>query len=175
VDRAPEALLAAGGAPRLIDQVPRAVGLLQRGVHAVMLTTDQDWDTHAGHARQHELWESLFAGLYALNEALEAAGLLSDTVVLVCSELARTPWRNAEDGKDHWTVGGALVWGGGVRGGAVGGTDDRLLALAIDPVDGQPARSGRVPTQRDLLRGLCEHLNLDPAPWLADAWPLPLR
>ena len=89
------------------------------------------WDSHhRNDERQSPLWESLFAGLLGLQHRLEATPgttaptLAGETVVVVISELGRTPGLNAQNGKDHWPYTSALLVGDGIAGGrAVGGWD----------------------------------------------------
>jgi hypothetical protein len=58
---------------------------------------------------------------------LEARGLLDSTLVVATGEFGRTPFLNANGGRDHWAnCWTALVAGGGVKGGRVVGTSDNL-------------------------------------------------
>lgn len=61
---------------------------------------------------------------------------LQDRVtVLVGSDFGRTPFYNDGNGKDHWNVTSMMAMGAGVRGNRViGGTDDHVEALKINPV-----------------------------------------
>jgi uncharacterized protein (DUF1501 family) len=123
------------------------------------------WDTHTRNfpiLRENNLPQ--FDQTYsALLEDLEDRGLLDETLVIVLSEMGRTPRVNANAGRDHWTFCYA-TWlaGGGVRGGTVYGTSDAQAAyvrdrpvspadvcatiyecLGIDPEMTVPDRSGR--------------------------------
>lgn len=58
---------------------------------------------------------------------LEERGLLDSTLVVATGEFGRTPYLNANGGRDHWAgCWTALVAGGGVKGGRVVGASDRL-------------------------------------------------
>ena len=58
---------------------------------------------------------------------LDQRGLLGSTLVVATGEFGRTPYLNANGGRDHWAgCWTALVAGGGVRGGRVVGASDRL-------------------------------------------------
>lgn len=76
----------------------------------------------------------------ALLDDLDERGLLEDTLVLVTSEMGRSPKigdkRSAgakEGGRDHWThCMSVLLAGGGVRGGQVYGASDKIGAYPHD-------------------------------------------
>jgi hypothetical protein len=58
---------------------------------------------------------------------LEKRGLLDSTLVVATGEFGRTPFLNANGGRDHWAnCWTALVAGGGVKGGRVVGASDNL-------------------------------------------------
>jgi len=69
----------------------------------------------------------------ALIEDLEQRGLLDDTVVTVLSEFGRTPKLNGRGGRDHypsaWTN---FFAGGGIKGGQVIGSTDKIGAAPHD-------------------------------------------
>ena len=78
----------------------------------------------------------------ALLEDLSESGLLDETLVMVSSEMGRTPRigdprsggkKASEPGRDHWThCQTALLAGGGIAGGQVHGTSDRIGAYPKD-------------------------------------------
>jgi len=148
-----------------------AVDLLSLGMsRAVLIDDGLGWDTHDDNPQQSPNHEALFGGLSALAQALSDAGLYDDTVVVVVSELGRTPRRNGENGKDHWPVTSALLFGGPVRGGrVVGATSDEVEALAVDPETGAPDPGGLTITHERFAAGLLELLDVDPQQWLPDA------
>jgi uncharacterized protein (DUF1501 family) len=94
---------------------------------------------------------------------LSDRGLLDDTLVVVMSEMGRTPKINGNGGRDHWTYCYSMALAGaGVRGGTVHGASDAHAAyvkdlpvstadvcstiyhlLGIDPEMTVPDRSGR--------------------------------
>jgi hypothetical protein len=98
----------------------------------------QNWDAHFKCANQHKthLLPQADQALSALIEDLDARGLLDSTLVVAMGEFGRTPQINRDGGRDHWpdcyTV---LLAGGGVHGGAVYGSSDRIGAYpATEPV-----------------------------------------
>ncbi len=88
------------------------------------------WDTHAGQARRLAApLSQLDAGLLALRDGLGAAW--RDTAILVMTEFGRTARINGTGGTDHGTGTVALLAGGAVAGGRVGGTWPGLAASQL--------------------------------------------
>ena len=57
---------------------------------------------------------------------------------MVTSEMTRTPRKNSDGGKDHWSSTSAMLIGGGLNGGQVlGGTNDSLMTRGINLTTGQ--------------------------------------
>ncbi len=70
---------------------------------------------------------TLDQALGALVEDLDQRGLLSQTLVMVMGEFGRTPKLNTRAGRDHWPrVFSMVLAGGGVKGGQVIGSSDRV-------------------------------------------------
>ena len=123
-------------------------------------------------ARRHGTgWQGFFSGLDRLVAGLSAKGrpsggagsLLDDTVVVVMSEMARTPGLNADGGRDHWPWTSAILIGGAVRGGrVVGGYDGGYRGLGVDLIDGTGVAALPAPTPADLGATLFALANLDP-------------
>lgn len=158
----------------LSSQVPFTVDLLHSGLcHAVFLSTAMPWDTHADATRQHLLWQSTFYGLDQLASELEGAGLLDNTLVVVASELGRTPHRNVQNGTDHWTFTSGLLFGAGVAGQRqVGSTDDRLVGNPTDPETGRPDDRYDPVTYSSFAAGILDAVGVDSEPWLPGVAPL---
>ena len=98
-------------------------------------------------------------------------GAVDETVVAVLSEMSRTPKLNAQMGKDHWPVTSALVFGGGVRAGTYGATDDGLGALRVRMDDGTVSDSGRLLQFDNFAAGLLEFMGVSSKRWIANAEP----
>jgi uncharacterized protein (DUF1501 family) len=136
----------------LSAQVDLAVELMSMGLTRVAtLSSNYGWDTHADNdLGQSANFEGLF---YALRDLMAQLGarpgrgggsLADETVVVVVSEMGRTPQLNGTNGKDHWPYTSALVVGPGVDGGRViGGYDTWFYGKKIDPVTGEPDEAGR--------------------------------
>jgi hypothetical protein len=119
--------------------------LVERGVRLVNVTFDlywgpvnidyDAWDTHQKNfsiLKENKL--PVFDQVYtALLEDLEARGLLDETLVLVTSEMGRTPRVNGNAGRDHWTFCyGSMLAGAGIKGGTVVGASDAQAAYVKD-------------------------------------------
>jgi hypothetical protein len=115
--------------------------LIERGTCCVtvnMFDTVFDkitWDCHgAGESLpatlddyRDTLCPTLDRAYTALLEDLHQRGLLDSTLVVAMGEFGRTPYVNPCGGRDHWPrVWSILFAGGGVRGGQVVGSSDRL-------------------------------------------------
>ncbi len=96
---------------------------------------DHHWDLQAGMERYLPQVDSAVSTLFT---DLEQRGLLETTLVVLCGEFSRTPRMNdggnggaprsmGTPGRDHWGESMfCLLGGGGVRGGQVVGSTDRL-------------------------------------------------
>ncbi len=100
------------------------------------------WDTHGNNfncLREHLLPE-FDRGFSALVEDLDQRGLLDETLLLVTSEMGRTPKIGdvrsggvGGAGRDHWTHCMSVVMaGGGIRGGQAYGSSDRRAEHPAD-------------------------------------------
>jgi hypothetical protein len=119
--------------------------LIESGVRFVNVTWDlfwdrvkvdyDAWDTHTKNfaiLRDNKL-PHFDQTLTALLEDLDARGLLDETLVLVTSEMGRTPKINGNAGRDHWThCYSTVFFGGGIRGGTVYGESDAQAAYVKD-------------------------------------------
>jgi hypothetical protein len=115
-----------------------AFRLREAGVRMIQvnLGNNETWDTHGDlfPRLRDKLFPPTDRALCALLDDLQASGLLDSTLLVMGSEFGRTPRLSTEQpfhgpGRNHW---GAVqsVWlaGGGIRGGTVIGSSDRLGA-----------------------------------------------
>jgi hypothetical protein len=108
--------------------------LVEAGVRFVNVTwdfpADNSWDTHADNfGWLRGALPSLDATYSALMEDLESRGLLDETLVVMMSDMGRTPQVNANAGRDHWTFCYTVLFAGaGIRGGTVHGASDAHAA-----------------------------------------------
>ncbi len=151
-------------------QIDVAVEALEQDLsQAVMLNTRMGWDTHSDNYRQGEMHEAMFGQLARLVDEMKArpgraAGtrLIDDTVLVVLSELGRTP-RMHNGGKDHWPVTSAMVIGAGVTGGVViGATTAGSEAVAVDLQTGSASEGGVKPMYSHLGAGILRLCGVDP-------------
>lgn len=138
------------------------IGVPMIAIHFNEMTICDGWDTHAKNfqALEGELLPMLDQSLSALLEDLDQRGQLDETLVVVMGEFGRTPRVNKEAGRDHWGLcQSVLLAGGGIRGGQVYGSSDRIGAYpSLDPVD--PV---------DIHATLYHCMGLDPQQHLYDA------
>jgi len=165
------------------DEANLAVQMLTAGLcRAVLIEADLGWDTHDNNSAQGGKFESLFSGLDGLAGILCGAdspgscsggSLWDETVVVVLSEFTRTPKLNAEDGKDHWPVASALLFGGPVSGDRVlgGTTDDTFEPQPVDLSTGAVDAGGVEPDFGNLIAGILAGSDVDPAEYLPGVEP----
>jgi hypothetical protein len=116
-----------------------AFRLVEAGVNMVQvnLGNNETWDTHGDifPRLRDKLFPPTDRALCALLDDLQSSGLLGTTLIVMASEFGRTPKLStlpgsyAGPGRDHWgAVQSVLFAGGGVRGGTVIGSSDRIGA-----------------------------------------------
>ena len=138
------------------------------------------WDSHAQNDdTQSALFEGLFNGLGQLVEVLRTtpgdttATLAEETVVVVLSEMGRTPMLNATAGKDHWPYTSMMILGDGITGDrVVGGFDDGYAGLSVDPGSAELSSSGPVLSVESIGAALLQLGGEDPGQWLNGFTPL---
>ena len=120
---------------RLAQQAEIALAAFKAGVGVSANLTIGQFDSHANNdPDQMRLIPELLAGIaYLLRRAGELK-VRDQLVVVVQSEMGRTPTYNAGHGKDHWSIGSALFLGRGITGNrVVGATDEKQFPVPIDP------------------------------------------
>jgi hypothetical protein len=114
-----------------------AFRLVEAGVNLVQanLGNNETWDTHgdAFPRLKDKLFPPTDRALAALLDDLNATGLFDSTLIVMAGEFGRTPRLSTlpksfhGPGRDHWGgVQTVLFAGGGVRGGTVVGTSDKI-------------------------------------------------
>ncbi len=115
--------------------------LVEAGVALVQvnLGNNESWDTHesAFPNLKNFLLPPTDRGVSALIDDLDERGLLDDTLIVMAGEFGRTPRVFAGAGKlpgrDHWgAVQTVFFAGGGVKGGAVIGSSDKIGGYPLD-------------------------------------------
>ncbi len=127
-----------------------------------------NWDSHENNfgRLKDDLLPPADRAFSTLIEDLDARGLLDSTLVVSLAEFGRTPRINGNAGRDHWPDCFSVVLaGGGMRGGTLYGTSDRLGAYpATDPV-----------TPGDLAATLFWCFGLEPETEIRDLTSRPYR
>lgn len=125
---------------------------------------DHHWDLKAGMERYLPMVDSAVAALF---EDLTQRGLYDDVLVVLCGEFSRTPRMNdggnggapmsmGTPGRDHW--GNAmfcLMGGGGVQGGRIYGSTNRLGEVPQD----RPVKPADIHHTMFHLLGVDPHIN----------------
>jgi hypothetical protein len=139
--------------PKVLDRYGRnsfgwsllmARRLVETGVRLIQvnLGNNESWDTHqnAWPNLKNFLLPPMDKAVSALIEDLAASGLLDETLIVMGGEFGRTPKisklnPNTGAGRNHWApCQSILLAGGGVPGGAVVGSSDKIGAYpATDP------------------------------------------
>ena len=119
---------------------------------------------------QMNLIPQFLAGIDYMMVRAEEIGLRNRLIVIIQSEMGRTPWYNGTRGKDHWSVNSMMAMGPGITGNrVVGGTHINpdsgfdLSPNLIDPVtlaespDGIRMRPEHIQTAQRALLGIADH------------------
>lgn len=133
------------------------------------------FDTHGNHdVNQTRRIVQLLGGLDYLIDEVERAGLTDKVNIVVTSDFGRGPHYNstgANGGKDHWPVTSMFALGPGVAGDrCIGGTDERELAVAVDPTTLELSDGGVTIGPGEVHRALRTLAGVDAA--LDAAYPL---
>lgn len=76
----------------------------------------------------------LLAGIAYLIRRAEELKIRDKLVVIMQSEMGRTPTYNKQDGKDHWSIGSIMFIGPGIKGNRViGATDEQQFHVPLNP------------------------------------------
>ena len=149
-------LLDFSGGPTLDEQLDVAIMALEQGVARCVTVAHpardslMDYDSHAVNDQfQSPLFDSLFRSLDGLMDRLalaaspSGASLAEETVVVVLSEMARSPTYNGSNGRDHWPCTSVMIVGSGVAGGRVfGGWDSSMYGQQVDLATGDATEGG---------------------------------
>jgi hypothetical protein len=162
-----------GDDPSFSSQATIGVDLLSKGLcRSVILRDHNTWDTHRVNVGQHDLHDRFFAVVNDMITDLDAKGLLDRTLVVVCSEMARTPKLNADRGKDHWGHTTQLLIGGGVTGGRrFGGTDELAESMRVNLATGELDPNGELLKYDSFVSGVLAHMDIDFEEWIPGAVP----
>jgi hypothetical protein len=123
------------GKERLHRQSEIALACFKAGVCVSANLSIGQFDSHAKNDRdQMKLIPEFLAGIDYLIKRAEELKIRDKLVVVIQSEMGRTPHYNKGDGKDHWSIGSIMFLGDGIKGNRViGETDDGQFLTPINP------------------------------------------
>ncbi len=133
LDQEPEAVREAYGRNIYGQSTLLARRLIEAGTRVACISWAPDanatWDTHGNNftTLRNTLLPQLDAAVPTLLEDLKQRGMLDRTLVAIFGEFGRSPKINPGAGRDHWNYCYSLALaGGGIRGGYVHGSSDKL-------------------------------------------------
>lgn len=120
---------------RLAHQAEIALASFKAGVCVSANLTIGQFDSHANNdPDQLRLIPEFLEGIAYLLHRAEELKIREQLVVIIQSEMGRTPTYNKGNGKDHWSVGSAMFLGHGIGGNRViGATTDKQQMVPLDP------------------------------------------
>jgi hypothetical protein len=120
---------------RLAQQADIALAAFRAGVCVSANLSIGQFDSHNNNDKdQMTLIPEFLAGVdYVLRKA-EELHIRDQLVVIMQSEMGRTPTYNNGNGKDHWSIGSIMFLGRGIKGNRVlGATDEKQFLVPIHP------------------------------------------
>lgn len=120
---------------RLSQQAEIALASFKAGVCVSANLTIGQFDSHANNdVDQLKLIPEFLAGIAYLMRRAEELQIRDKLVVIIQSEMGRTPEYNKGNGKDHWSIGSIMFMGQGISGNRViGATDEKQFSVPIHP------------------------------------------
>ena len=120
---------------RLSQQAEIALASFKAGVCVSANLSIGQFDSHANNdVDQMKLIPELLAGVAYFIRRAEDLKIREKLVVVVQSEMGRTPDYNKGNGKDHWSIGSIMFLGPGIRGDrVVGATDEKQFHVPLNP------------------------------------------
>ncbi len=120
---------------RLSQQAEIALASFKAGVCVSANLTIGQFDSHANNDRdQMRLIPEFLAGIRYIMRRAEELGIRDKMVLVVQSEMGRTPNYNQGNGKDHWSIGSIMFLGKNIRGNRVlGATDGGQFHVPLNP------------------------------------------
>lgn len=159
----------------LLESSLAALDVMRLGLsRCAMVSVGFGWDNHANVQAQGMQFDSVFADLDQLMSYMASTPgqvspyLINEVVLVMMSEMGRTPKLNGTAGKDHWPYTSMLVAGAGIKGGqTLGYTDEGLISQPIDFKTGLPSSGGSILASENVGAALLKLGGLDPARFLS--------
>jgi uncharacterized protein (DUF1501 family) len=151
---------------RLSQQADIALASFKAGVCVSANLSIGQFDSHANNdPDQMKLIPEFLAGIRYLVRRAEELKIRDRLVIVVQSEMGRTPNYNSGNGKDHWSIGSILFLGRGIKGNRViGATDEKQLHVPVNPQSltcdkekGIRVRPEHIHTALRELAGIADH------------------
>ena len=120
---------------RLPQQADVALASFKAGVCVSANLSIGQFDSHANNdSDQMRLIPEFLAGIDYLISKAEELKIRDKLVIVIQSEMGRTPNYNKGNGKDHWSVGSIMFMGTGIKGNRViGATNDQQFLVPVNP------------------------------------------
>ncbi len=120
---------------RLAQQADIALASFKAGVCISANLSIGQFDSHNNNdVDQMKLIPEFLAGIDYLLRKAEELQIRDKVVVIIQSEMGRTPNYNNGNGKDHWSIGSIMFIGPGISGNRVlGATDEKQQLVPINP------------------------------------------
>jgi Protein of unknown function (DUF1501) len=125
---------------RFESQAQIAMAAYKAGASISMSMGFGGFDTHGNHDASHiPQLAALLKNVDFLWDEADRLGIADRVVMMMTSEMGRTPHYNSGNGKDHWSITSAILMGKGIPGNRViGATTDGVEAMKLDPATLQP-------------------------------------
>ncbi len=120
---------------RLSQQAEIALASFKAGVCVSANLSIGQFDSHANNdVDQMKLIPEFLAGIAYFIRRAEEMKIRDKLVVVIQSEMGRTPDYNKGNGKDHWSIGSVMFIGHGIKGNRVlGATDEKQFHVPLNP------------------------------------------
>jgi hypothetical protein len=120
---------------RLSQQAEIALASFKAGVCVSANLSIGQFDSHANNdTDQMKLIPEFLAGIAYVMRRAEELQIRDKLVVIIQSEMGRTPTYNKGNGKDHWSIGSIMFMGADIRGNRViGATDEGQFSVPVVP------------------------------------------
>lgn len=150
----------------LSNQADIALASFKAGVCVSANLNISGFDSHKDNdTDQMKLIPKMLAGIDYLVTRAEELQIRDKIVIVMQSEMGRTPSYNNNNGKDHWSIGSIMFMGRGIRGNRViGATDEKQFlvpinpqSLATDQEDGIRVRPEHIHTALRKFAGIDNH------------------
>lgn len=159
----------------LLESSLAALDVMRLGLsRCAMVSVGFGWDNHSNVQAQGMQFDAVFSDLdqilsyMATTPGQTSPYLINEVVLVMMSEMGRTPKLNGSAGKDHWPYTSVLVAGAGIKGNqTIGATDDGLVSQPIDFKTGRAASNGSILASENLGAALLKLGGLDPAQYLS--------